>query len=90
MFQVTSGGSNTTAIVNLTVTGTTGGTLTYSYATVTGVTLANAPLNVEFTPCMPASAPNTAIAVSLPRQYQCSGQCRRIHAAVALNSDERG
>lgn len=66
MFQVTSGGSNTTAIVNLTVTGTTGGTLTYSYATVTGVTLANAPLDVEFTPCMPASAPNTAIAVSLP------------------------
>jgi hypothetical protein len=65
MFQI-SAGSNGAAVVSSTVTGVKGGTLTYTYATGVGATVANAPLTVEFTPCIPASAPNTAIVVSLP------------------------
>jgi hypothetical protein len=43
-----------------------GGTLTYTYVSVAGVTLGNTPLVVDFAPCLPASALNTAILVTLP------------------------
>ena len=65
-FEITSSGSTGAAVVSGTVTGVAGGTMTFTYTTVAGATLANAPLVVPFTPCVPASAPNTAIAVSLP------------------------
>jgi hypothetical protein len=54
------------AAVSPTVTNLTGGTMTFTYASVAGVTLANPSLVVPFTPCIPANAPNTAIPVSVP------------------------
>lgn len=65
-FAITSAGSTAAAVVAPTVTNVVGGTQTYEYATVAGATLANAPLIVPFSPCLPASAVNTSIAVSLP------------------------
>lgn len=65
-FEVTAAGATAGAVVNVTVTGTTGGTLTYVYAIPTGATVAAAPLVVEFPDPIPASAVNTAIAVTLP------------------------
>ena len=65
-FAITSSGSTTAIVVAPTVVGAIGGTQTYAYATVAGVLLANAPLVVPFTPCLPSSAVNTAIVVSIP------------------------
>lgn len=64
-FEITSAGSTAALVVVATVTGPAV-TLSYVYTTVAGVTLANAPLAVEFPKPIPASAPNTAIVVSLP------------------------
>jgi hypothetical protein len=65
-FTMTSAGSTAAAVVSPTVVGTLGGTMTYTYASVAGATLANLPLQNGFTPCVPASAANTAIVVTLP------------------------
>lgn len=65
-FTVTSGGSTAAATVNVTVTNTIGGTLTYSYSTSTGVDAPSAPLPVSISPCLPASGVNTTIVVSMP------------------------
>jgi len=65
-FSITSAGSTAAAVVSPTVTNTISGTMTYTYASVAGVTLANAPLVVTFSPCLPASAANTTIPVSMP------------------------
>ena len=65
-FQITSSGSTGAAVVSPTVTGIKGGTMTFTYTTVAGATLANAPLTVAFSPCLPATGPNVAIAVALP------------------------
>jgi hypothetical protein len=65
-FSITSSGSTAALVVQPTVTGLNGGTLTYTYASVAGATLANAPLVVTFPTCMPSSAPNTAIVVTVP------------------------
>lgn len=65
-FTITSTGSTAAAVVNPTVTGTVTGTLTFTYASVAGATLANQPLVVPYNPCVPASAVNTAIVVSMP------------------------
>lgn len=65
-FTVTAGGSTAAATVNVTVTNTPGGTLTYNYSTSTGVDAPSAPLPVVYSPCVPASAQNTAIVVSMP------------------------
>jgi hypothetical protein len=65
-FAATSGGSTAAATVNLTVVGVTGGTMTYSYSTSTGVDAPSAPLVVTFGNCLPATAPNTTIVVSMP------------------------
>lgn len=62
-FEVTGTG---VLIVTVTVTGLVSGTMSYTYVFVAGVTTANTPLIVEFTKPIPASAPNTAIAVSCP------------------------
>jgi len=64
-FEITSSGSTVAAVVNVTITGTIGGTLTYVYATVAGVTAINQPLIVQFTSPI-LSTINTAITVSLP------------------------
>lgn len=63
---ITSTGSTAAAVVAPTITGVITGTMTLAYATVAGATLANQPLVVPFTPCVPASAANTAIAVTVP------------------------
>lgn len=65
-FAITSGGSTGAAVVAPTITGIVTGTMTFAYATVAGVTLSNQPLVVPFRDCISASAPNTAIVVSLP------------------------
>lgn len=65
-FSITSAGSTGAAVVNPTITGIITGTMTFTYASVAGATLANQHLTVPFTPCMPAATPNTAIVVSMP------------------------
>lgn len=64
--NITSGGSTAAALVTPTVVGTITGTLNFTYATVAGATLGNTPLSLRFSPCVPASAVNTAIVVTLP------------------------
>ena len=65
-FAVTSSGSTAAAVVNVTVTGLVTGTMTYTYTSVAGATLANQPLVVTFNPPIITSALNTAIVVTLP------------------------
>lgn len=65
-FEITSSGATGASVVVATITGLLGGTASYVYTCVAGVTLANAPLVVTFNPPLVASAVNTAIAVSLP------------------------
>lgn len=65
-FAITSTGSTAAAVVAPTVTGIITGTMTFAYASVAGATLSNQPLIVPFAECMPASAPNTTIVVSMP------------------------
>jgi hypothetical protein len=65
-FAMTSTGSTAAAVVAPTVTGAFGGTQTYAYASVAGVTLANQSLVVTYTPCLAASAASTNIVVTLP------------------------
>jgi hypothetical protein len=63
-FSVAPGSATTAIVINVTVTGPTS-TFTWSVgapATAAGVT--GATLTVPFTPCVPASAPNTTIAVA--------------------------
>lgn len=62
----TSSGSTGAAVVSPTITGVIGGTMTFTYTTVAGVTLANAPLVVPFTSCVPATGANVAIVASMP------------------------
>jgi hypothetical protein len=65
-FSITSAGSTAAAVVSPTVTSVVGGTMTYTYTSVAGVTLANVPLIITFTPCLPAATANTTIPVSMP------------------------
>lgn len=65
-FEITGGGATVGSLVSATVTGLLGGTATYTVAVSTGATVGNPPLVVEFDPPLPASAANTAIAVSVP------------------------
>jgi hypothetical protein len=53
-------------VVSPTITNLITGTMTFTYTSVAGVTLANQPLVVPITPCMPANAPATTIVVSMP------------------------
>lgn len=64
-------GTNATAAngaTNVTVTGTISGTMNFGYPTLAAAaTVPNAgPLDLTFTPCIPASAINTAIVVNGP------------------------
>lgn len=66
-FQIAGSGATVGTVVNCTVTNITGGvTLNYPYAAVAGALLMNTPIIVQFNPPLPASAQNTAIAVSCP------------------------
>jgi hypothetical protein len=65
-FTITSTGATAAAVVNATLTGVVTGTMTFTYAAVAGATVANQPLVVSFSHCIPASAINTAIVLSLP------------------------
>lgn len=64
-FEVTVGGATAGSVINVTVTGLTGGTLTYALAVPTGAAL-SASLVLEFTQPIPASAANTAVVVTVP------------------------
>ena len=65
-FEITSGGATAASLVSVTVTGTISGTLTYTYGVPAGATASATPLIVELSTPIPASATNTAIAVTLP------------------------
>jgi hypothetical protein len=65
-FSITSSGSTAAVVVSPTVTNVITGTMTHTYASVAGATLANQALVIPFSPCIPASATNTTIPVSLP------------------------
>lgn len=65
-FEVTGAGATAASVVLVTVTGTTGGTLTYVLAVPAGVAVGVTPLIVMFPSPIPASAANTAIAVNVP------------------------
>lgn len=65
-FNVTSSGSTSALVVEPTVTGLKGGTLTFVYTTVAGVTLKNDALVVPFYPCAPASGRAVDIVVTVP------------------------
>ena len=64
--KFSSTGSTAAAVVNATITGVVGGTITLPRATVAGATLQNADFDADFQPGLPASAPGTAIVVTLP------------------------
>src|SRR5258708_6185896 len=65
-FFILAGGATLGLLVNCTISGLVGGTLTFPYAAVAGVLLLSAPIFANFSPGLPAAAPNTAIVVTLP------------------------
>jgi hypothetical protein len=65
-FEVTSGGATAASLVDVTLTGVSGGTETFVLGVVAGAALPNAHLCVRFDPPLPASAVNTAITVTVP------------------------
>lgn len=77
-FVVTAGGATAGAIVNGTVTGLAGGTMTFSFAFPTGATVGATPMVVTLPRPAPASAANTAIVVTLP-----AGGAGNTNAAVS-------
>lgn len=62
----TATGATAAASVTATVTGLAAGTLSFTFTAPAGATLACTPLNISFTPPLPASAVNTAVVVTLP------------------------
>jgi hypothetical protein len=65
-FLITGAGATAGSVVNGTITGTIGGTMTFTVPVATGATVGNTPIDVYFSPPLPASATNTAIVVSVP------------------------
>lgn len=65
-FEVTGAGATAAAVVNVTVVGCVGGTMTYVYTAPAGATAGNTPLIVQFPSPLPATAKNVAIVVSCP------------------------
>lgn len=63
---VTGSGATAGSVVNGTITGLLGGTMTFSVPVSTGVTAGNQPIYFDFYPALPASTTNTAIVVSVP------------------------
>lgn len=65
-FTCTAGGATAAAEVDLTVTGTLGGTMTYTQGAPAGAGVPPNTLSVNFNPAYPASAVNTPIVVTMP------------------------
>lgn len=65
-FEITGSGATTALPVTVTITGTLGGTMSYTYVAVAGVLLANQALIVFFPKPIPASGPNVNIVLSCP------------------------
>jgi hypothetical protein len=65
-FEATFAGATAGQCVNLTITGTLGGTLTYPVCSPTGVTVQGYPFGFEFIPPLQSAAVNTSIVVTLP------------------------
>lgn len=65
-FEITSSGATASSIVSATLTGLLGGTATYTYSSVAGALLGNAPLIVTFQLPLISIAQNTAIVLTLP------------------------
>lgn len=65
-FQLSGGGATAATVVQLTITGLLGGTLTYNVPVPAGATLGLQPIVYQFYPPLPASGPNTPIVVSCP------------------------
>lgn len=65
-FTLTAAGATAGLPVVATVTGLAAGTLSYIFTAPAGVLVGALPLVVAFDPPLPASAPNTAIVVTLP------------------------
>ena len=63
---ITAGGATAAALVNATLTGVIGGTMTYTFGTPVGATVAATPFTFQFYPPVAASAVNTAITLTLP------------------------
>lgn len=64
--SVTGGGATGASIVQCTIVGVLGGTLTFNTAVVAGATLGNTPVRLDFNPPLPSSTTNTDIVVSCP------------------------
>lgn len=71
-------GSTAALVVNLTIAGLKGGTITLPVVFPAGATVAGQPVNLVFETPFPASAVNTAIVVTLP-----AGGAGNTNAAVA-------
>jgi hypothetical protein len=65
-FRCDGGGATAAALVSPTVAGTLGGTMTFTFGAVAGAALPDTAIQINFTTPIPASAPNTAIVVTLP------------------------
>lgn len=65
-FTISGAGATAALVVNPTIVGLLGGTATYTYTFVAGVTTPNTTLAIRFFKPLPGSAINTAIVVSCP------------------------
>lgn len=65
-FSITFSGATAASVVLATITGLLGGTISYVIAVPAGAAVGGQPLAVDLAIPHPASAPNAAIAVSLP------------------------
>lgn len=64
--SLTGAGATAAGVVEATIDGLVGGTMTFTMAVPAGVTAGLPALNLSFNPPLPAAAPNTAIVVTLP------------------------
>lgn len=64
--EMTGGGATTGLVVTCTVTGLLGGTRSYTFSFAAGALLPDTPLQVGYSPPLPASAVNTPIVASCP------------------------
>lgn len=65
-FVVSGAGATGASVVDITITGLLGGTMTFKLAIPAGATTGFAPLVVNFPRPLPASASNTAITLNVP------------------------
>jgi hypothetical protein len=65
-FEITAGGATAAALVDAVLSGLRGGNATYTFGAPAGAAVAATPLLVRFSMPLPASAMNTAIAITLP------------------------